>query len=107
MGVGGDLTVDKLKGMVDNMMGKVLLKIIRNKKKEIDENTSEPSLFGEVIGLTELLAKDLYMMGRKMKLLDFWKEELTKFENMKENNEVVSDAAAVDFICGIVEKYSV
>jgi len=107
---GGEMGVDKLSGMVDNMMGNVLLKMVTNKMKEnTEEEKTDPLLFGELIGLTEKLEKDFYTLGRKMKLPAFWKGELFRFgeEGMHHtDSDDVVDGEDIDFITAIVEKYT-
>jgi len=109
---GGEMGVDKLKGMVDNLMGKVLLKMVTNKMAEDkDEKKPQPVLFGELIGLTEKLEKDFHVLGRKLNLPDFWKGELFRFgdegvdHDKSTNEDDVLVGEDVDFITTLVEKY--
>ena len=109
---GGEMGVDKLKGMVDNMMGKVLLRMVSNKMKEnTDEKKSKPVIFGDLVDLTEKLGKDFYSLGRKMNLPDFWKGELFRFgdggmhQSATSESEDVLDGEDIDFITAIVEKH--
>ena len=109
---GGEMGVDKLKGMVDNMMGKVLLKMVSNKMKETTaEKKSKPMIFGDLVDLTEKLEKDFYSLGRKMKLPDFWKGELFRFgdggmhQSATSDSDDILDGEDIDFITAIVEKH--
>jgi len=109
IGLKGEMGVDNLKGMVDNLMGKVLLKMVTNKLEEKKEK-AEPVLFGDHIDLTEKLAKDFYVLGRKLNLPEFWKGELSRFgENgvyhTSEDEEENLDDEDVNFMTAIVEKY--
>ena len=109
---GGEMGVDKLKGMVDNLMGKVLLKMVTNKMAEDkDVGKQQPVLFGELIGLTKKLEKDFHVLGRKLRLPDFWKGELFRFgdegvyHGSTTNEDDVLVGEDVDFITTLVEKY--
>ena len=72
---GGEMGMDKLQGMVDNLMGKVLLKMITNKRNtDVGESkTDQIFLFGELVGLAKHLEKDFHIFGRKLELPEFWK----------------------------------
>merc|ERR1719312_965515 len=109
---GGEMSMDNLRGLVDNLMGRVLLKMITNKQNKNNEKTNEekdesdePALFRDLLGLAENLAKDFYTLGRKMELTAFWKRELTRFGSEgvhhTDNEEIIDEN--VDLITAIVE----
>ena len=106
---GGEMGMDKLQGMVDNLMGKVLLKMITNKRNtDVGESkTDQIFLFGELVGLAKHLEKDFHILGRKLELPEFWKGELFRFgmDSLHHTNmeEVVEED--VELITSIVEKY--
>merc|ERR1719320_1660914 len=111
---GGEMSMDNLRGLVDNLMGRVLLKMITNKQNKNNEKTNEekdesdgPALFRDLLGLSENLAKDFYTLGRKMELTAFWKGELSRFGSEgvhhTDSEEILDED--VDVITATAEKY--
>jgi len=89
-GVGGEsmgkLGLEKLRSQVDNMMGRVLLRMVVSKRKEEEKVLR---IFGELTDLANRLAKDFVVKGRKLTLEEFWSEELSLLARRKvdENKE--------------------
>merc|ERR1711971_153236 len=81
------LGLDKLRSQVDNMMGRVLLRMVVSKTKEEEEK--ELRIFGDLTDLADRLAKDFVVKGRKVTLEEFWSEELGLLprRKMEENEE--------------------
>ena len=111
---GGEMSMDNLKGLVDNLMGRVLLRMVTNKQNKNNGKTNEekvesdrPALFRDMLVLTENLAKDFYTLGRKMELHAFWRGELSRFGRNGvhhcDSEELLDED--VDIITAIVEKY--
>merc|ERR1712037_558553 len=78
-GVGGEsmgnLGLEKLRSQVDNLMGRVLLRMVVVKAK--DEEEKDLRIFGDLTDLADQLAKDFVVKGRKLTLEEFWNEELS------------------------------
>merc|ERR1712192_339430 len=90
-GMGGEgmekLGLEKLRSQVDNMMGRVLLRMVVSKTKEEEEKKLR--IFGDLTDLADRLAKDFVVKGRKLTLEEFWSEELGLLprREMEENEE--------------------
>jgi len=97
-GVGGEgigqLGLEKLKSQVDNLMGRVLLRmVVQDKGKE----KKAPRIFGGLIDLAEGLARDFIVKGRKLTLEEFWSEELSLLPGRKlEKEEEVVEEDVLD-----------
>merc|ERR1719447_2231269 len=82
----GKLGLEKLRSQVDNMMGRVLLRMVVSKTEEKEEK--DLRIFGELTDLADRLAKDFVVKGRKLTLEEFWSEELSLLPRRKvEENE--------------------
>ena len=103
---GEEMVLEKMKEKVDNMLGKVLVKLVENKTKNIQ--TAQPRILGDVAKLTEKFSYDFYALGLKVKLAEFWKMELKTLEDYLAHVTVPGDDADEDvrFIVSIIEKYS-
>merc|ERR1719206_798515 len=97
---------------MDNLRGRVLLKMITNKQSKNNEKNNEekdesdgPPLFRDLLRLAANLAKDFYTLGRKMELTAFWKGELSRFGSEgvhhTDSEEILDED--VDVITAIVE----
>jgi len=93
-GAGGEgmekLGLEKLRSQVDNLMGRVLLRMVVSKGKEEEER--DLRIFGDLTDLADRLAKDFVVKGRKLTLEEFWNEELSllprgKMEDKEEKKE--------------------
>jgi len=103
---GEEMVLEKMKEKVDNMLGKVLVKLVENKTKNIQ--TAQPRILGDVAKLTEKFSYDFYALGLKVKLGEFWKMELKTLEDYLAHVTVPGDDADEDvrLIVSIIEKYS-
>merc|ERR550517_710209 len=101
-GVGGEgigqLGLEKLKSQVDNLMGRVLLRmVVQDKSKEKET----PRIFGGLIDQAERLARDFIVKGRQLTLEEFWSEELSvlpgrKLGEKEETEEEEEDVLETD-----------
>jgi len=95
-GVGGEsmgkLGLEKLRSQVDNMMGRVLLRMVVS-KTEKEKEEKDLRIFGELTDLADRLAKDFVVKGRKLTLEEFWSEELSLLlrRKVEENEEEMED----------------
>jgi len=84
-GIGGEgmgkLGLEKLRSQVDNMMGRVLLRMVVNRGK--DEEKKDLRIFSDLTDFAERLAKDFVVKGRKLTLEEFWNEELSVLPGRK------------------------
>merc|ERR1719234_1074043 len=109
-GMGGEgmekLGLEKLRSQVDNMMRRVLLRMVVSKTKE--EEKEDLRIFGDLTDLAGRLAKDFVVKGRKLTLEEFWSEELgllprRKLEENEEKEEDVLEMEDVILIANMVE----
>jgi len=105
----GNLGLEKLKSQVDNLMGKVLLRMVVVKAK--DEEEKDLRIFGDLTDLADQLAKDFVVKGRKLTLEEFWNEELsflsrrnTEEKEEKEEQDVL-EMEEVVLVTHMVESY--
>jgi len=83
----GKLGLEKLRSQVDNLMGRVLLRLVVSKANE-EESGKDLRIFGDLTDLADRLAKDFTVKGRKLTLEEFWSEELSLLPRRKlEENE--------------------
>lgn len=105
--MGGEMGMEKLREQVDNMMGKVLLRMVINKLEEKKAET--PILFQKLQKLTESLANDVSKVQCPYSLSNFWKEEMERLKSVdgreEDEEEDVLAGEDIDFMVGVVEKY--
>ena len=73
-----EMGMEKLRSQVDNLMGRVLLRMVVDRQED-KQSGQGPTLFGGVTKLADRLAKDFAMKGRKLTLEQFWRGELELF----------------------------
>merc|ERR1712037_516221 len=97
------LGLEKLRSQVDNLMGRVLLRMVVSKGKEEEER--DLRIFGDLTDLAERLAKDFVVKGRKLTLEEFWNEELSLLPRgkMEEKEEDVLEMEEVMLVTNMVE----
>lgn len=105
--MGGEMGMEKLREQVDNMMGKVLLRMVINKLEE--KKAESPILFQKLQKLTESLANDVSKVQCPYSLSNFWKEEMDRLKSVDDGEddeeEDVLAGEDIDFMVGVVEKY--
>ena len=103
---GKEMVLTMMQQKVDNLMGKVLLKLVDNKMTET--RSVMPNLLGDVGKLTEKLSYDFYALGLKVKQVEFWKMELKTLEDYLIHNAVPEDEEDKDvvFITALIEKHN-
>jgi len=110
-GVGGEgmgkLGLEKLRSQVDNMMGRVLLRMVVSKEDK-DEEKRDLRIFSDLTDFAERLAKDFVVKGRKLTLEEFWKEELSvlprrKMEEIEKEEKDVLEMEEVILVTNMVE----
>ena len=103
---GKEMVLTMMQQKVDNLMGKVLIKLVDNKMTET--RSVMPSLLGDVGKLTEKLSYDFYALGLKVKQEEFWKMELKTLEDYLVHNAVPGEEEDKDviFITALIEKHN-
>lgn len=105
--MGGEMGMEKLREQVDNLMGKVLLRMVINKLENKKEES--PALFKELQKMITSLANDVSNVQCPYSLSNFWNEEMNRLMNVegRQENEDEDILAGEDiaFLTGLVEKY--
>jgi len=105
--MGGEFGLDELKGKVDNMMGRVLLRIVIENRD--GKTTPPPQLFEDLKAFVRTTQSHFEMLGRKMPLEDFWKSEWQIIVGKYTQDEVVGDiedplyGEDISFITGLIQ----